>query len=666
MPRKHKRTSHKKTSSSRSKQSNQLASQASRWGAIIGMVFVVLLFSALLYMAQRAVQEPQDVRRDAMIADGEVQLSTQLSPAQLQVDQPATLTYSINTNGQPINGTEIIFDIITDTFEPEDLEITGLNTELTYVYQEVDAVEHGMKVKVIALTTNLEQGFSTTTAAPYLELKFTPRSTGEVSLNFDVERSIAPAFSSNPIVDQLRTIAITQYTVEAAADSTDNDDADNDEASETTVEDDLRFSESELETDLRIFTNDSNRSPLNFSQLQADETYFFTAVARIANNTYDSSTTSNQQLAVRMRANDQEVTNSFPYQNLLRADDEIAVAFESTFVAQEENNFNFTIDPDNQITESSTDNNSISFTYHLAGTGGATLAACNERCEANRDCPVNHRCFDTGTDGERCRLATNVTSTQCQAGSQTATQQASEQTTAAPVQGCNQSCGSNNDCDVNLRCYQGACRLATNPSSMSCTAATAGIVSQDYQKGAQLHADNPASAPTPTATPQATPQVTPTPTPLTVFPEVEPESNAWEELLAYFQNGFSADNLPAFLSMPVLIGALAIILFLIILLIIARTSARARANYTKTKATTDTAGATTTGNSTDSSSSATSPTNTTKTETNPSPSATSMTQPKENPTPPALPGHGITTPNKSDANTMLDRLKEKGVKKPGE
>ena len=37
------------------------------------------------------------------------------------------------------------------------------------------------------------------------------------------------------------------------------------------------------------------------------------------------------------------------------------------------------------------------------------------------------------------------------------------------IAGCNQPCQANRDCEINLRCYYGACRLATNPTSSDCS-----------------------------------------------------------------------------------------------------------------------------------------------------------------------------------------------------
>lgn len=85
---------------------------------------------------------------------------------------------------------------------------------------------------------------------------------------------------------------------------------------------------------------------------------------------------------------------------------------------------------------------------------------CNDICTSNAQCPVNHRCFYTGQD-YRCRLATNPSSQTCSPPS------------ADPGFGqCNQSCGSNRDCALGLMCWQGACRHPENPSSLDCVPPT--------------------------------------------------------------------------------------------------------------------------------------------------------------------------------------------------
>lgn len=142
------------------------------------------------------------------------------------------------------------------------------------------------------------------------------------------------------------------------------------------------------------------------------------------------------------------------------------------------------------------------------------VQSCNQSCTNNSQCAVNLFCYPT-TQGGRCRLATNPTSTSCQADDQSSVRQCNEFCTSNAecktgltcwnnycrnpenpennqclalttqqrnqvAQQCGQTCASNADCAINLRCYEGQCRLATNPSSTSCSTTTTQTVSNTY------------------------------------------------------------------------------------------------------------------------------------------------------------------------------------------
>ncbi len=190
-----------------------------------------------------------------------------------------------------------------------------------------------------------------------------------------------------------------------------------------------------------------------------------------------------------------------------------AYTFEVNFIANTENRFQLTIDPDNNYSETDENNNSwtsVTFrTKDYLGTGGTTQTSyrqCNESCNSNRDCAPNFRCFDTGSD-KRCRLITNVSSANC-GGNVSITAEGKscngscanasdcrsgltcwynqcrdpfnvESTSCSVISdaqqqqiittSCNSPCSSDSQCASNFRCYYGSCRLATNPSSPSCT-----------------------------------------------------------------------------------------------------------------------------------------------------------------------------------------------------
>jgi len=607
--------------------------RVSRWATIIGVLLMLFLFGTILLVSQRAIREPQDVRRDAMVADGAVKLTTTLSPAEARVGQLTRLQYDINTGNTRVNGVELLFDIVTETLDSSEIQVIGLHPDLVFAYQELDAVDHGFKVRIIALTRNPQQGFAAPAAAPLFALDFTPQRTGSIEVNFDVERSIAPEYRSNPIIDHLQSITTFTVPVLAATATTPP------ETGGPEQTDDLYFSETRLERDLRFFTDDDRRSPLNQAQLESGKSYRFTAVARIANRVLQPEATNAQDLLIRLRAVNHTQTQTLPYQSLLRSGEPLAVAFEGTFTAAASNTFTITLDPDNRITETLTNNNDLTYSFSIGQTQTTTdeptPAACNERCTSNANCPVNFRCYDTGADGKRCRLATNVNATSCTASStQAAAQTTTTATTTAAaaartIQSCNQACSSNRDCAVNFRCYQGACRLATNPSSLTCTSADAGVVSEQYKKG-----DPGASLP-----PTTSPIPSPTPTPLVIEPEPEypPEQTAWDtfwvSLMKQWDKWLGSSNL----ILPIAIVLLGVILLLTVLVLALNPN---KGTVKRSKESTSTLP--------------------------PAPPLSS----KPNPAPPPLPGHGVTPPNRgtqaAPSSSMLERLQSKGIKQPGD
>jgi len=81
---------------------------------------------------------------------------------------------------------------------------------------------------------------------------------------------------------------------------------------------------------------------------------------------------------------------------------------------------------------------------------------CNEECNNNGQCEVNMRCYRTD-DGNRCRLAENPSSISCS--------QAGED---EDISSCNEYCENNAQCDSGLTCYEDFCRNPENPQDNRC------------------------------------------------------------------------------------------------------------------------------------------------------------------------------------------------------
>ncbi len=91
------------------------------------------------------------------------------------------------------------------------------------------------------------------------------------------------------------------------------------------------------------------------------------------------------------------------------------------------------------------------------GVGGAVIRQCNESCTASSQCAVNLRCYEGA-----CRLATNVSSSTC-----------STQVDSGLNRSCNQYCADSRECQSGYTCFNNQCRRPDNPDSASCAAPSA-------------------------------------------------------------------------------------------------------------------------------------------------------------------------------------------------
>lgn len=113
--------------------------------------------------------------------------------------------------------------------------------------------------------------------------------------------------------------------------------------------------------------------------------------------------------------------------------------------------------------------------------------SCNDYCSDSSECSSGLSCF-----WNRCRLASNLQSSSCQSITSASTltssvSRSSTQSSSVVYQtktiknailpseasqlstyACNHGCETNRDCQSNLRCYKGSCRLASDPENASC------------------------------------------------------------------------------------------------------------------------------------------------------------------------------------------------------
>jgi len=548
---------------------------------MLGLLVLTGLLLLTMVVSQKSIQESQDIRQEASVVNGKVKISASY-PQEIVVGQETTIELKVDTGQVQVDGLQLVFDVVTEV--ADQITIDPKTEALLFVSTEVSRVQHGFNAEMIAITPNPEKPFSTSTPTTFAIIKFTPTKAGKITINFDTERSIAPIHKSYPIKDELTHV--TPITIQA------------NKAAVTDGRDNLYANTSDLASRFLFYKQDSNEQ-VNANNLKIGTFYIVKHQAEINNSVFNERSSDPTPIEVTLSAADSGLGRSnLSYSTILRDKNATRVNLETVFVVKDgDNKFTVSLDHQNAIDESNENDNQYSFTLRFANEdeddeddeNNEVSDTCNDTCSSNSDCSINERCYDTGVDGKRCRLATNVNSSVChnppdQGLNRTCNEYCadanecsgnltcwynrcrdpynvedpscptlSENQTTQIREGCNVSCATNADCANNLRCYNGACRLATNPSSTTCTAATAGrltasTTTTNSRQTAPLATPTvssslqPSASPSPSASASSKPIPTPiptmTPTPPSIDDEVEIEESMLDMILGSVQGFF--------------------------------------------------------------------------------------------------------------------------------
>lgn len=520
-----------------------------------GLIGIGSLLLLTFFVSTDSLQQEQDVRSDASIEEGTVKISQTNTPNP-SINNPHTIKLTVNTGNTSIQEVTLLFDVLTDTTGA--IEIAKSNPNLEYSIEQ-DDVDHGFKVLMTAKSKSGDSINTLNNPMDLISINFTPNKAGPFAISYDREKSRAIVKGSNPPDDQLTHLDVFATYIEG---TTPPDKYPN-------PEDFALLTENNKEN-FSFYETSGSRNEVDGDKLVKDRTYTVRYVAQVQNFNEENTLVEDPVIVNQLRINDSEsVTRTFRRADLTRQAAPIDLVFETTFKAQEENDFLTTIDSTNVFLELNESNNDASVTF----SNDSDAKGCNETCSSNADCKDNFACHDTG-DGKRCRRSDNLSSASCQRDTSkrnlscnancTGNNQCTEGLTcsnghcrnpydtgstscAAPSSqilqaikdSCDRGCTTNSGCANNMRCFNGTCRLATNPSSTSCTAATETVVTKGYIHPTPAPVATPKATATPTATTSSVVTATPIPTPIptstpTPTPEPTPESQPNESVLDTF------------------------------------------------------------------------------------------------------------------------------------
>jgi hypothetical protein len=442
--------------------------------AAFGIFFVISGLIGLLYLQQPLRDESFDVRRDAAVPDGPVLINSPQanSTFNLVKDEQATIHLQAHTNNVAVGSLKLVFQIKTEVFEARHLEIqVAPESRLGLVIesQEVERVTNGFLVSTLLRPISPQVPFLTNDWRNILLVSFKAQNSGNIAFIFDQEKSVAYPHLLTVLQDEMRIIpdmnfAVAIQTAGASPSPTPSPTPGATPGATPSTLDDLFFDQNL--TTIEFFTADESRTPTAGTGLDPNRNY----VARVrytVQNNHKNNDPDTRVLAVSFRINgSQTALKNYYYSQVTNHQGGLTDVVEGVFSPLAPTNiFQLVVDPQNFIPELNTNNN----TWERSFTRQTNIGGSSQ--------------------------------------------------TPDSYQQCNQACSSNNDCEVNFRCFTGVCRLATNPSSTTCSPETTKSVSYIYddQKGSALASPDPSAtgsaeaSPSPTASPSPSPTSSPEP-----------------------------------------------------------------------------------------------------------------------------------------------------------
>jgi hypothetical protein len=545
------------------------------------LLFVVLGAASLFYL-QKPLQDAQDIRNQASIDGGQVELTSELvSSSTFTSGAPSVIDLKYNSNGVQLTGIQIVVKVQANTETPL-IEVPA-TSNLQAIYQEVEQVSDGYLVSVIVASKTLGGAFSSSTATTFAKVTVPLLTPGQIVLSYDRPNSIATVANSTPPRDELRTPVDATFTIGSAVSPSPVVSA---SASPTPI----AAAVSPTPSASPVGSASPSPSASVIAQNMASPSPTPAASANPSptpNNNQGPTPVPTPQPSPTPAQNNNN--NSIPSGDDFRPrSDRVTVTFLSNDSARRViplsdmrpyQSYRARVDYLVQNNNKSSTNNSspVNTAFVINGQGNSyTTQSLGYNTIANNsdggsgtietvfstqpnntlritvDAPNNYNETDEGNNIVLYNFDVNAAtggpnrtcdqycadSRECAAGytcfynrcrrpdnpDSSSCSAPSVTVAAAITKACNGSCSSNRECAINLRCYQGACRLATNPSSFTCSAATANVITGGSQgtKGEEIPSPTPVvAAPVQTTTPTAVPSVRPTASP-SVKPAVSP------------------------------------------------------------------------------------------------------------------------------------------------
>ncbi len=338
--------------------------------AVLGVLLVGLGLLSFFY-TQQAIQERQELRRQAARDEGIIEITAEGTPAPA-VGEAATLTLKIDTAGVQTDGVQTVLTLSgTNGVTLNDVTLNPLLDNLDHLVTRTEDTADGVQITYAGLNPiDSDAGFSSDTPIGFLEVTAKPSAEGSIRVSFDNTRSKSTNRGTGE--DALQTIQDVTFVA---------------------VQDD-----GDVETTEACVVGGCNGTLC----LPADEADDIATTCRYREEfaCYEGLTCARQadgECGFTEQEQLQQCLDTYEDDGGGDTNDD-----DNTDDDGDDTDDGGDGDGDDDDTETSDNDEDDD------GTGGIEVAQCDERCSANADCAVNLRCYQGA-----CRLATNPESSSC-------------------------------------------------------------------------------------------------------------------------------------------------------------------------------------------------------------------------------------------------------------
>ena len=172
---------------------------------LIGGLFVLVIGAIGLIVGVSSLNSSQDLRQQASTPSGTVEVSLRAPTSPTTPNQNLPLSVMLNTKSMQVDGVQLAI-ALPKTFSNPVAQISS-TLPLQIVFQQLEQTTTQNIVKLIIISTQISQPFSTSSFESIVQINSAPTLGGTFEINSDNTRSIVTRHDSDPPQDVLKPIA---------------------------------------------------------------------------------------------------------------------------------------------------------------------------------------------------------------------------------------------------------------------------------------------------------------------------------------------------------------------------------------------------------------------------------------------------------------------------